>query len=417
MNGSAAERLRRLRWVLTVLFTGMNTIGLAIFAWLLIHDDSQQRLASTDANLDRVTSAISRQVSYTGVVDFTLVNSDVLNNECPQFAILPGEAPAFQAHLSAQSCVPMDIAVLSGLATSAERQGEPITGYQQDTVGDLVRVRVEPLIKPDGTGYFGAVVAVAGLASDQQAHNRLVWLVIGGCVVLVAALGVAGHLLSGRSIRPALNALQEQEKLLAETAHDLRNPIAALRALAESALANPAQRADLLPRTVRLAAMMGGIVDGLLMRARLAAGVEQLHIQPVWLDQLVGVVLEETETRGAQITRALAPTKVNADPTLLSRAIRNLVDNAVRYGRRAGEQALVHVTVAGGTVTVADHGPGIDPATVGEAFDRFKSTGGSSGLGLSIVSWVVRVHGGVLSVYNVDEGGAIFELRLPVSGP
>ena len=77
----------------------------------------------------------------------------------------------------------------------------------------------------------------------------------------------------------------------------------------------------------------------------------------------------------------------------------------------------MHITVAGGTVTVADHGPGIDPALAGEVFDRFSSTAGTAGLGLSIVRWVAQAHGGTLSVYNADEGGAIFELSLPVSAP
>jgi len=279
--------------------------------------------------------------------------------------------------------------------------------------GQLVRFRVEPLRKPGG-GYLGAVIAVAGLGQDERAHEQFSWLVIGGGLGLLAVLAVAGHLVSGRTVRPAVNALQQQENLLAETAHDLRSPIAALRALAETALANPEQSADILPRTVGLAATMGGIIDSLLVRARLAAGVEQLNLQPVWLDQLVAGVVEETDPHGAQLTLTAAPTKVNADPALLRRAIRNLLDNAVRYGHRPDERAIVHITVAGGTVTVADHGPGIDPATVGDAFDRYRTTGGT-GLGLSIVRWVTQAHGGVLSVYNADEGGAIFELRLPLS--
>ena len=413
MNGSAADRLRRLRWAMTGLFVGVNTVGLVVFAWLLIHDDSTQRLDKTDAALTMVTSSIARQVGYDRIIDFSLVNKDELNSQCPQFAILPGGAAAFQAHVSAKSCVPMDQATLTELATAAVQGGTVLTG---DTIADdqqLVRFRVEPLRAQDGS-YFGAVVAVQALTADQQAHEGFMWLVIGGGVGLLAVLAVAGHLVSGRSIRPAVNALQQQETLLAETAHDLRSPIAALRALAETALANPERSADILPRTVGLAATMGGVIDSLLVRARLAAGVEQLNLQPVWLDQLVAGVVEETDPHGAQLTLTAAPTKVNADPALLRRAIRNLLDNAVRYGHRPDERAIVHITVAGGAVTVADHGPGIDPTTVGDAFDRFKTTGGT-GLGLSIVRWVTQAHGGVLSVYNADEGGAIFELRLPLA--
>jgi signal transduction histidine kinase len=416
VTGSAADRLRRLRWVLTAVFTATNTIALVAFAWWVVLDDSRQAEAELDAQLSRVTSAVSRLVVFDRAVNFHLVNTDELNQDCPQFAVLPGGAPPFQAHVSKRVCVPVDNAVLSSLATSAVRRGGVVEGYQRGTGGELVRVRAEPLLNPDRE-YIGAVVAVADTRPRQAEHTRLLLLVVGGCVVLVGGLGVAAHVLSGRAIRPAAAALQQQEVLLAETAHDLRTPVAALRALAETALANPTQRADLLPRTVRLAARMGGIIDGLLVRARLAAGVEQPAIQPVWLDQLVVGVVEEIPTDGAQVTVTAAPTKVNADPALLQRAIGNLLDNAMRYGRRPGEEAVVHITVAGGTVTVADHGPGIDAALAEEAFDRFSSTGGSSGLGLSIVRWVAQAHGGRLAVYNADEGGAIFELSLPVIAP
>ncbi|RSN16388.1 sensor histidine kinase [Streptomyces sp. WAC 05977] len=412
---SSADRLRRLRWTLTALFTVMNTLGLVVFAWLLIAEDGDQGEERIDAALTQVTSSVSRQVAYDdGTVGFGLVNTDVLNDRCPQFAILPGGAPAFQPHFSRANCVPMNVQLLNGLATEAVKTGKLVQGYQKASNGDMVKVRAEPLRDGDGKT-FAAVVAVQSTEAEDSAHTTFTLLVIGGTVLLVAILGFAGHLLSGRSIRPAAAALQQQEVLLAETAHDLRTPVAALRALAETAMANPAQSAELLPRTVRLAARMGGIIDDLLVRARLAAGVEQLSIQPIWLDQLVVGIVEDTATENAEVTVTAAPTKVNADPALLQRAIGNLLDNAMRYGRHPGSKAFVHLTVAGGTVTVADHGPGIDTALAGEAFDRFASTGGSSGLGLSIVRWVAQAHGGTLAVYNADEGGAIFELRFPVS--
>lgn len=414
MNRSSADRLRGLRWILTALFTVMNTLGLVVFAWLLIKEDGEQVTERIDASLTKVTSSVSRLVAYDGTIGLDLVNTDVLNDRCPQFAILPGGAPAFEPHLSRQTCVPMDPGVLNALATEAVRSGLLVDGYQNGAGGELVRVRAEPLRAGDGKP-FAAVVAIADTGPAEGEHTEFTLLVIGGAVLLITVLGFTGHFLSGRSIRPAAAALQQQEVLLAETAHDLRTPVAALRALAETAMANPAQSADLLPRTVRLAARMGGIIDDLLVRARLAAGVEQLSIQPIWLDQLVVGVVEDTATDGAEVTVTAAPTKVNADPALLQRAIGNLLDNAMRYGRQPGAKAFVHLTVAGGTVTVADHGPGIDETSAGDAFDRFSSTGGSSGLGLSIVRWVAQSHGGTLSVYNADEGGAIFELRLPVS--
>ena len=86
----------------------------------------------------------------------------------------------------------------------------------------------------------------------------------------------------------------------------------------------------------------------------------------------------------------------------------------MRYGRQPNQPAVVHITVANGRVTVADHGPGVDGDFADEAFDRFRTGSGSSGLGLSIVRWVAWAHGGTLSVYNAEDAGAIFELALPV---
>jgi signal transduction histidine kinase len=253
-------------------------------------------------------------------------------------------------------------------------------------------------------------------ASDEQAgHRELVLYVVGGCLLLLAAVGAASYRLCVRAIGPAVAALEQQEVLLADAAHDLRTPVAALRALAESAVLNPDQRHELLPRTADLAKRMGTIIDGVLMRARLAAGVELLEIEPVWLDQLVTMVVEETPVDGAQVTVTTAPTKVNADAALVQRAISNLLDNALRHGRVPDREAVVHITVAGGRVIVADHGPGIDPSVARETFDRFSSSGGSNGLGLSIVRWVAQAHGGMVRVYNAEEGGAIFELVLPTS--
>jgi len=413
VNRSSADRLRRLRWVLTVMFTAMNAVGLIVFAWLVIQADRTSGEKEMDLELAKVTSTVSRLVGRDGdAVVTALVGQDEINQQCPQFAVLPGGSGEFRGLYSQRECVRIDHAVLGGLAEDAARTGRELYGYKRATDGQMVRVRAQPF--RGESGYLGAVVAVSNAEPTLDEHNRLVLWVVVGATVLIGSLALAGHLLSARAIRPAVAALEQQEVLLAETAHDLRTPVAALRALAETALRNPTQRGDLLPRTVRLASRMGSIIDGLLVRARLAAGVERLAVQPVWLDQLVAGVVEETPTDGASVTLTAAPCKVMVDPTLFQRAIGNLLDNALRYGRQPNEPAIVHITVANGRVTVADHGPGVDGEFADEAFDRFRTGSGSSGLGLSIVRWVAWAHGGTLSVYNAEDAGAIFELALPV---
>nr|WP_133848694.1 HAMP domain-containing sensor histidine kinase [Labedaea rhizosphaerae] len=414
---SAADRLRRLRWLLTITFTSLNAIGLIVLGGLLIHSDTERGETVLDLDLHRVTSTVSKLISYDDPMLISgPLNNDAIETQCPQFAVLPGGIGTFPGQFSRTTCVPVDRNRLAGYAHDSATSGHSLSGYTRGTGGELMRVLVEPLKDTQGR-YFGAVVALSDARSMQSAHNHLVVLVVGGCLLLICVLAVTGHLLSGRAIRPAAAALEQQEVLLAETAHDLRNPVASLRALAETALRNPDQRVELLPRTVTLAARMGDIIDSLLVRARLAAGVDQLALQPVWLDQLVTALVEDTTHNGAQVTVTAAPSLVRVDPSLVRRAIGNLLENALRYGRRPDQQAIVHIAVAGGRVTVADNGPGVDGTVAQDLLDRFRTGSGSTGLGLSIVRWVAEAHGGTLNVYNAEEGGAIFELDLPLANP
>ena len=408
--------LRRLRWWLTVLLTVLNAAGLAVFATSVITTDTRRTDERLDAELRRVNAVVLRLLDYGDSIVTAYIGPDEINGQCPQFAVLPGGVEQFPGYFSGRTCVPVDRAVLDGLAAAAVRDRQVIYGYQRGGGGELVRIGVQPFRNSTGR-YVGAVVSVLPADAARARHNRLVLLVLGGCALQVILVGLACHVLSGRVIRPGVAALEQQEALLADTAHDLRTPVAALRALAETALDDTAQRDELLTRTVRLAGRMGSIIDALLVRARLAAGVEELAVQPVRLDQLVSVVVEQTPPNGAQVTLTAASTTVHVDPGLVQRAVGNLLDNALRHGRQPGAPAVVHITVAGGRVTVADHGPGIDPTMAPEAFDRFGSGAGSSGLGLSIVRWVAQAHGGTLKVYNAAEGGAIFELTLPVEEP
>jgi signal transduction histidine kinase len=73
----------------------------------------------------------------------------------------------------------------------------------------------------------------------------------------------------------------------------------------------------------------------------------------------------------------------------------------------------VQVTVTHGRVIVADQGPGIDPSLAARMFDRFAGSGRSTGLGLSIVRWVVHAHGGTLRLLDSGGSGTIFEIALP----
>ncbi|MEU3626177.1 two-component sensor histidine kinase [Amycolatopsis coloradensis] len=420
MTDSSTGRLRRLRRLLTVLFTAMNALGLVVLAWLVIEADADQGRQRLDSEVRQVAATLARIVAADGgAIVFAYVGTDSVNEQCPQFAVLPGGAPEFVPYRSKRECVAVDDALLNRLATEATGANKSKTGYETTAEGRPVYVSADP-VEDQGGQVAGAFVVVADAEGVLREHDRWVLLVIGGCALLVLGLGAAGYVIAGRAIRPAAAALEQQKSLLDGVSqlldgvvHDLKTPVAGLRALAETAMRNPAEQAEMLPRTIRLASMMGDIIDLWPKRARVTAGVDELSIEPLMLDQLVEMVVEDMPAGGARISITSVPSRVDGDATLLRRAVANLIGNALSHGRAPDEQADIQITVLDGRVLIADRGPGIDPDEAAALFERFVSGGGSTGIGLAVVKWVADVHGGTLRVYNRDEGGAIFELALP----
>ena len=151
--------------------------------------------------------------------------------------------------------------------------------------------------------------------------------------------------------------------------------------------------------------------------ARVDAAMPDRH--PVRLDHLVEEVVAAAERRSnVSFQTELQPTFVNAAPGPLTRAIANLVDNAVKW---SGESETADVAVRDGMVTVRDHGLGIDPADLPHIFDRFyrapaARTLPGSGLGLAIVRQVAEAYGGAVTAEPAGGGGALFTLSLPALG-
>ncbi|MFE5565025.1 sensor histidine kinase [Amycolatopsis japonica] len=420
MTDSSTGRLRRLRRLLTVLFTAMNAVGLVVLAWLLIEADADQGRQRLDSDVRQVAATLARLVAADGgTVVTAYLGTDTINEQCPQFAVMLGSAPKFEQHRNKRECVAVDDALLNRLATEATSTDTSKTGYETTAGGRLVYVAADP-VKDSDRRIVGAFVVVADADGIQRQHEQWMLLVIGGCALLVLGLGAAGYVIAGRAMRPAADALEQQKSLLDGVSqlldgvvHDLKTPVAGLRALAETAMRNPAEQAEMLPRTIRLASMMGDIIDLWPKRARVIAGVDEVSIGPLMLDQLVEMVVEDMPAGGARISVTSVPTRVDGDATLLRRAIANLIGNALSHGRAPDEEADIQITVLDGRVIIADRGPGIDPAEAAALFERFVSGGGSTGIGLAVVKWVADIHGGTLRVYNRDEGGAIFEFALP----
>lgn len=426
-------RVRRLRRRITLLFALTSAVGLvAMAAWAVRGDDVRWR-----DQLDRTMSADTNwalgllETDEDGRLDAGVL-LDTAGTACPPLHLLsvPPDAardarriaPAdlVVEHAPRRPCLTVDGPAVRRAATAAVNADEERSLDGRTATGEPVRLFALPFYPPEAeedSRPQGALVTVADTAAQQADHRRLAWRVTGGCALLVCLSALVGHLLSGRAVRPALEALDRQESFLADAAHDLRTPAASLRTLAETALRGDTDSTDVHRRTLRLAEGMGSLVDGLLTRARLMSGTAVLAVEPLRLDQLVEAAVEDAPTDGHRVTVEAREAVVVADPDLVRRAVANLVGNALVHGHAPGAPAEVEVTVAvdgvSTTVTVEDTGPGLPPEVAGALFDRFRSGSRSTGLGLSIASWVAHAHGGSLTAGPGRRGGARFVLRLP----
>ncbi|AUG76890.1 two-component sensor histidine kinase [Kitasatospora sp. MMS16-BH015] len=420
---TAEARIRRLRWRLTALFALTSALALAGLAGFAIYSDSNARRDQLDDRLRLRGTATAKLIVYDDQDRLDIQSLlDIVGTECPQVTMVTvtSDTPAI-AYAPPKPCMHAAEADVRRLATTAVAQHSAVSADGHTADGRPVRLFAAPFDGPSGESAAGAVVLAAD-ASGSQAQHQLRLVLIIGSLVLVSVSGLAGHLLSGRAIRPALTSLRQQEEFLADAAHDLRTPAATLRALAATALheqaghPQPAARTSALQRTEHLAARMGDLIDGLLTRARLMAGVATPVREPLRLDQLVEAVVEDTDTQGHRVTVVTERAVVVGDVDLLHRAVANLLGNALAHGHAPGVPAEVRLAVTGdGTVTVDDSGPGVPPELAGSLFERHRSGSGSSGLGLSIASWVAHVHGGSLTVATSPTGGARFVLRLATS--
>ena len=217
------------------------------------------------------------------------------------------------------------------------------------------------------------------------------------------------------------STLDRQRHLIADASHQLRTPIAALRAEAESALrSNDPQGA--LKRIAASARHLSKLAHNVLMLNRLESGPAQ-NPQQVELQGLISHAAERwlpnARARDIDLGFALQPALTRGEPVWLEEMISNLVDNALRYTPLHGT-----VTVKCGQLqdnawlSVEDSGPGIAQAERGRIFERFYRSrpeqGEGSGLGLAIVREVANAHGAQIEVGDSAElGGTLISVLFP----
>ncbi len=227
----------------------------------------------------------------------------------------------------------------------------------------------------------------------------------------------------------------KMRQFVADASHELRTPLATVRGYAElyrqGAVQDPEQIAQAMSRIEGEAARMSGLVDDLLMLARLD-DQRPLEMRDIDLVVLCAETVHDARARAphrtihlAGLDDDLAPVQLRGDDARLRQVVSNLIGNALMH-----TVDDVPIEVCTGTVgetavlEVRDHGPGIDPAVAQRVFERFyradkarSRARGGSGLGLAIVAAIVAQHGGAVDVRPTAGGGATFRVELPGQAP
>jgi PAS domain S-box-containing protein len=227
-------------------------------------------------------------------------------------------------------------------------------------------------------------------------------------------------------------ASEKKDEFLAMLAHELRNPLAPIKAAAHllklSGGDNPrlGQAAGIIERQVR---HMTELVDDLLDVSRVTRGLVEIEKRPLDMKSVVSSAVEQVkpliEARGhaLHVHVGAEHASVDGDHTRLVQVLVNLLNNAAKYTPQGG-RIDVDVRAGQGMVRIAvtDNGSGIEPALLPTVFDIFtqgvrtpdRSQGGL-GIGLALVKSLVVLHGGQVKAYSEGAGkGSVFEITLPL---
>ncbi|PKN82410.1 MAG: hypothetical protein CVU47_03040 [Chloroflexi bacterium HGW-Chloroflexi-9] len=312
-----------------------------------------------------------------------------------------------------------------GLVRSAARGDEIRTTRTVDD--ERFRLHFHPVAGGDGE-VGGVIVAGRSLARRDQEVRVVGATLAGGAIVWSVLVSALAYVVAGRALAPVREAYVRQEAFVAGAAHELRSPIAVIRAASEVGLRGsppPATR-DLLLEIETVATEASMLVDTLLDLARLAPADGQ---EAVTTDLAVVVgrelarmrpLLEDHQVR---VVDDLEQAPVLASATAIGRVTRAILENVIAH-TPPGTSVVVRTRDAGvyGELSVEDDGPGLPPERLEAVFEPFsrgdtaRRRDRGAGMGLSIVRNIAWHHSGWVRARQAPSGaGLVVEVGLPAS--
>ena len=214
--------------------------------------------------------------------------------------------------------------------------------------------------------------------------------------------------------------------LLAAVSHDLRTPLAGIKAGVTSlrsndAVLSPDDRAELLTTVADSTERLQSLVDNLLDMSRLDAGAVRPMVGEVWLPDVIAAAARDLDPARLHVNIPIDLPPAFVDEGLLERALANVLENAVRFSPE-GVPVEVNAAIVGRVmvVRVADRGPGVPPDQRDRIFEAFQRLGDAPrsqgvGLGLAVARGFVEAVGGTIEAEDTPAGGLTMLIRLPTA--
>ncbi|TFC00990.1 HAMP domain-containing histidine kinase [Cryobacterium adonitolivorans] len=257
----------------------------------------------------------------------------------------------------------------------------------------------------------------------EQGFDNLRMGLTTGYAILVILLPISSYLMARGALAPIRRSYELQQRFVDGASHEFRSPLSVIQGELELALSRsrtPAQYQAAMSTALEAAEGLTRLTNDLLLLTRESAEELEVTFQPVSLNEIAHSVVQNHKASGARITASDTRTVlVNGSAELLTRALTNLVDNAVKFTNESGSIQIV-VSAAGkfAQILVRDNGVGMTPTESAHAFDRFwraqdaRNTPGF-GLGLPLVKQIISAHHGKVTLVSEPRSGTTVTLTVP----
>ena len=413
----------RSRRRLTYLFTLPMGLILIVFACVIYFLRVQDQISTFDKELMSETESIAKRAQYRkegGSWEITYKKRWYLNREIKYICWYDnlGRMLPWNSH---SSCT-QKLSVSPSLRTNEFNESKLIrkTKYQRELTIEI----------KSGKELIGYLQIAKSLKPVQEVLARERLFLSLGIPITLSLIGLVGWYLGGLAMQPTKRSYEQLQRFTADASHELRAPVAAILSNAQVGLlapeSNTEQPRQRLENIVDISKTMSTLISNLLFLARHEGKLNPQDLQNCELVNLLKQLANEfysvAKTKDLEFVTDFpsSPVHLKADQELLHHAIKNLLDNAVKYTPQGGSIKLKLILQSRRIlIQVEDTGIGIPAENLPHIFERFyrvdtsrtRSSGGF-GLGLAIVQQIIQAHDGQISVESTVSKGTIFLITI-----